>query len=341
MSNNQDGFFAVNKDNFYNACNLGLNAGIAYLVIASGTGGSNTVSSWSCNAIERRTGISRSRAKKAVLKLVENNVIKQTKSGTNPQYRLMDGRKVKTLSSDHVIWLPNGIVQSVMDETSPLERIRQTQDNMCLRLFVDLYAEQNLIEDGGVSRNVTFDHYEKLDLGRCSQYNVYGFRSDNQVMTWGTETTKVHRRESLTDEEKEQGKNKGIDFFKRFGALKDAGIVSMVPHLFDSDTDEAEIIHSLGDDTEMEQKITQAANCAARNMITDSQLNRAHEMGFCEYLVPIPRHAINAQLIGIARLRYKPKTSMTKAWFAESVKRNEYALNAYLQHQGDIKVASR
>ena len=34
-------------------------------------------------------------------------------------------------------------------------------------------------------------------------------------------------------------------------------------------------------------------------------------------LVTVPRHIVNIQVIGIARLRYRPHTKMTSAWWAD------------------------
>ena len=34
-------------------------------------------------------------------------------------------------------------------------------------------------------------------------------------------------------------------------------------------------------------------------------------------MVPLPKHLGNVQLIGIARLRYRPKTKLTGAWHAQ------------------------
>src|SRR5215204_5721268 len=52
-----------------------------------------------------------------------------------------------------LIWLPNELVTGAVGEESPVERVRQTQDPMSLRLLVDMYYAQNLCEDGGVSRH--------------------------------------------------------------------------------------------------------------------------------------------------------------------------------------------
>ncbi|WP_281407135.1 hypothetical protein [Methylobacterium sp. WL64] len=36
------------------------------------------------------------------------------------------------------IWLPKSLVDGIDDRAGPLDQIRQTQDRMALRLFVDL-----------------------------------------------------------------------------------------------------------------------------------------------------------------------------------------------------------
>ena len=59
------------------------------------------------------------------------------------------------------IWLPNALVTGAADETPPVELVRQTQDVMTLRLLVDLYHAQNLRDDGGVSRKLTWREYER------------------------------------------------------------------------------------------------------------------------------------------------------------------------------------
>ena len=62
-------FFAVDRRAWARVCGLGMNAAVAYLVLARGTGGDNRTWKWSTNAIERRTGISRSRAAQATAAL--------------------------------------------------------------------------------------------------------------------------------------------------------------------------------------------------------------------------------------------------------------------------------
>jgi hypothetical protein len=116
MSNNKEGFFAINKERFSQALQLGINPALSYLVIACGTGRCNSKSRWSVHSIEKYAGIGRPRANKAVELLVSNRVVKKTTSKTGlPTYQIVDGRKKKKLSAVDVVWLPNGIVQGGAD----------------------------------------------------------------------------------------------------------------------------------------------------------------------------------------------------------------------------------
>jgi hypothetical protein len=68
-----------------------MNAAVAYLVIACGSGGDNRTSKWSTNAIETRTGISRSRAAKAISDLERAGALFRDPSSAKdrPKYKIM------------------------------------------------------------------------------------------------------------------------------------------------------------------------------------------------------------------------------------------------------------
>jgi hypothetical protein len=50
--------------------------------------------------------------------------------------------------------------------------------------------------------------------------------------------------------------------------------------------------------------------------VTEGQYEWAIEKGI-HLLAPVPRHIANVQMIGIARLRYRPRTKLTSAWWAD------------------------
>jgi hypothetical protein len=216
-----------------------------------------------------------------------------------------------------LIWLPNALVTGAAGETAPVELVRQTQDPMMLRLLIDMYREQNLREDGGVSRHCVWQKYERFEIGESAQFVVWGFRRDKDWVNWGNELTAPHRRKELTKEEKAAGENTAVDFFRRIGQLRDSGLIEWVPHLVESTDPSGEIIHPLamGDTESVEDRLGRAASAAGGALITDGQRDRAANNGI-QHLVPVLRHLVNVQVVGIARLRYRAHTNATAAWWA-------------------------
>lgn len=335
------GFFAVDKTTFAKACDISLNTGVAFLVLARGTGGDNSTTSWSNNAVEKYTQISRARSKKAVENLIEYGLIKRTRAGTAPRYKLPIAKNKKLL--EECLWLPCTIVDSAAGEASPIERIRQTQDAMCLRLFVDLYDAQNLVESGGISREVVWYLYESKKIAESGQYTIWGFEASGPWVSWSNPITEPHKRKDLTEEEIENGKTPAVDFFRRLGCLTELGVIYWSPHLFESDGKEAEIIHPLGGEN-VEDELGKAANTAGLHLLSSGFINRTSEFNFT---IPIPRHYERPAVIGAARLRYRPHTKLTKAWWAETEKNTRNHTQRYQalcglqsdwQYQGEIKV---
>ena len=116
---------------------------------------------------------------------------------------------------------------------------------MTLRLFIDLYHAQNLRDDGGISREITGQRYERVKVGQQGPYVVWGFRSTSTYVSWDGPAV-CHRRERLSDEEAKAGKNAGVDFFRRMDQLTELGLIEWIPHLVEGDEPEAEIIHAIG-----------------------------------------------------------------------------------------------
>jgi hypothetical protein len=96
--------------------------------------------------------------------------------------------------------------------------------------------------------------------------------------------------------------------------LVDLGLIEWVPHLFESDKPDAEIIHAIATtgSGSLEYRMGPAAEEAGRAMLNDQQLQYVDSVGLL--LVPVLRHLTNVQLIGVARLRYRPHTKLTAAW---------------------------
>ncbi|MGH7117086.1 MAG: hypothetical protein ACREE9_21645 [Stellaceae bacterium] len=217
------------------------------------------------------------------------------------------------------LWLPKTFIDGAAGEIPPLELIRQTQDAMALRLLVDLYHIHNLREDGGVARRLVWQQYHRVKIAERAQFAVWGFTAGHYSMYWDAGVTGPHRREQLTADEIEAGANPAIDFFRRLQLLADLGLIQWVPHLVESADATGEIIHALGTggSDSAEDRLGRAANKAAMALLTAAQRDWAKANKKIEQPAPVPRHMVNVQLVGIGRLRYRPHTRLTAAWWAD------------------------
>ena len=298
-----NGFFSVGQKTFIKACDLGMNPACAFLAMACGTGKDNATTKWSAEAVANHIGVRWTTAKEAVSSLLDSGLVTvKTESRTRPVYKLA--------KYGDSIWLPKALIEGAANEVAPVNRLRQTQDVMTLRLLVELYSAQNLREDGGISTKVMYREYDRQRAGDRGIHVVWDFWLEHESVSWG-EVTNPHRRSQLTAVEIKDGKNAGVDFFKRKGVLFSMGLMEWVPYLFDGP--KGEPIHAMHDTgLQIERELYEAANDAGGRMVADGYKNRIE--GF---LVPVPAHVEQVQVIGIARLRYRPQTKLTSAWWAD------------------------
>jgi len=95
--------------------------------------------------------------------------------------------------------------------------------------------------------------------------------------------------------------------------------------MIEAENDNAEIVHpyAIGNGEADERAITTSAQTAAETLLTPGQIEWAQARGL--HLLPAPAHQLpNVQLVGIARLRYRPHTKATAAWFAKKQEWGEW-----------------
>ena len=113
--------------------------------------------------------------------------------------------------------------------------------------------------------------------------------------------------------------------------------------LLDGDDDEAEIIHpyAMRGGEPAEYELARAAHCAALAMVTDGQDDWAAGNGY-EWFIPVRRHIGNATLIEAYRLKYRPHTAATAAWYALMQQTTAQYVDHYraMLKDRDISVAS-
>jgi hypothetical protein len=268
-------FFAIDARVWPLACALGLNAAVSYLVLATGTCKKNRQTTWSVNAVEAHTGISRLKAKKAIAHLGEFGLIgpveRRVPGPPGPQYLLArahesapaiaalwekEGRQSPSrseLAEPAWIWLPKTLVTGVDGETPPVELLRQTSDVMKLRLLVELYGDQHLRVEGGVRRDVVCEIHRRHDLGARGEFRVWGFNAQPEMKGWWHRSAAPHRRAQGGPEEAD-------DLWARLGALRKLGLLEFVPHLVEGLDNDAEILHvyGMGDTDSLEDQLGRA-----------------------------------------------------------------------------------
>jgi hypothetical protein len=218
------------------------------------------------------------------------------------------------------IWLPNTIVDGAASEVPPVRRVREIQDVDTLRLFVDCYDSHNLTEFQGIDPRVVQQKYERFEVGRRAQYVVWGFRRPGKGPTVAHHGFALaHERTNITGADRERGVTWATNFWRRFAQLEALGLIEWVPHLMESDASDAQPIHPYGfsgdNSLEEEEQIGRAASAAGAALLTDAQQVRLrHQVGVAA-LVPVWAHMQNVALVGIARLKYRPRTALTAAWY--------------------------
>ncbi len=310
-------FFAIDRNVWPQVCDLGLNEAISYVVIAAGTGKSHIVSNWSAEAIERRTGMHHVRAKEAIGRLVENGLMSVTPNGKLRRYELHISEEPA------FIWLPLAIVEGAAGERPPLRLLRQAQDIYALRLFIDLHFFHDMDGNGGCEwrpgKGVRIP-YSRERVGSYGSYTLWRFRPE--LLPNGKLKAEAFTAAPFIVH----------NFWDAFHLLERAGLISFVEHLVDADTTTGEVSHPLpqgGRCEPGERAITAAALAAGRRMMSW----RVEEGAI---IVPVEDLKPNVQMIGIARLLYKPHIQQTKAW----LKRSEEWLNfaaAFDEMASDIK----
>jgi hypothetical protein len=236
------------------------------------------------------------------------------------------------------IWLPQTLVTGTSKgEDSPLARVRRLQDVLALRLFIDLYHVQHLCEHGGIDRAVLYQQYERAHVGEQGIYAVWAF-TPGQAFACPHPVTSPHWHKLLDGESV---------LWKRLEQLRDAGLIEWMPHLFEGDKPDSEIIHAYGSDW-TEEGLKNPENAVGRAAhLAGQAMGYKPDMSGDQYLAPITRGYPDVQMIGVARLRYRPHTGHTAQWWKltqtrlpEFIKNYEgLRATAEVEHQGTHKVA--
>jgi hypothetical protein len=172
---------------------------------------------------------------------------------------------------------------------------------------VRLYGSQNLRDDGGITRLLFREKYDSESLGKNGKWSVRSF----VPTSWELIPTGPFSTRDLTQLSKEH------PAFALLRNLVELDLLSLVPHLCESEEPDSEIMHPvpLSSDVEGESELTYSAKVAAASLLPAAV--RAKVLNTTQIAVPISSEYPRAAVVGILRLRHRPRTARTSAWFAE------------------------
>lgn len=301
-------FFAIGAKEFAQACELGIRPAVALLVMARGTLKDNATTSWSAQSVFNYTGMAWRRAQSAIELLIEEGLVEQLKEGKKPRYKLKKPQEVEDF-----IWLPNELVDGAGNETPPIRRLRERDELELLQKFIELYSIHDLTADGGLPRSLVRVSFERTTIAPHKPFVIYGFK---QKEITASSVGLLRDYGNAVDEEDNRGA------WVILKPLWDMGLIERVNYMVESSDHESEFLYQLNEET------TEAMSFFA------GMLNATGGDGFArkiENFWPLVGLAIKdlkkATLVGIFRLRYRPKTAKTTVWYASEREQTEKFVN--------------
>lgn len=293
----QGNFFAVGANEFAKACELGIRPAVALLVLACGTQKDNATTSWSAQAVFNHTGMAWRRATEAIDKLVEAKLVSVIRGGKKPRYKLSKPSELNSF-----IWLPREIIEGAGAETPPVRRLRERGNALLFQKFIELYSIHDLTADGGLPRTLVRVDYERKILGPCGIFVMYGFTKKPATSNAIGPLSTLHQME-------DEDKNRGAWVVLK--PLQEMGLLETVDYMAETSDYESEFLYQVNDET-----------CAAMIGLS-CHLNENGGQGFARsldaYLPDVGlaiRDLKDATMIGVYRLKYRPKTAKTTVWYA-------------------------
>ena len=143
--------------------------------------------------------------------------------------------------------------------------------------------------------------YERKRVGQRGRHFIWAF-TEGSMYVREVGAAKSHYATSA------QRGERAVPFFKSLEVLTSMGLLYPVAHLVENSDEKCEIIHPFGtnDNAELyERDLAEEAMLAGEHMVGES-LAQAYSN---TYLVPVYDSYPNVQMVGVYRIRYRPRTS--------------------------------
>jgi hypothetical protein len=257
-------------------------------------------------------------AKPAAEALKAHGVIRERTTSRRNGYFDINEAAIAALSESAQVWLPNALIDGAAGEVPPVELIRQTRSLPALRLLIELYAVQFLPIYGGVPPELLMGVFDRAKVGEQGPFVIWGFKPKTSIAGHSLYRHFLCGQHVTNADLKTRDIGIERDFWPAVRTLEGLGLTQTVGMLRDGDDDQAEVIHPYGIDggESLERELAEVAHRAARGMVTEGQAIWADENEFY-HLVPVQRHIANVAMIEVYRLKYRPHTKATAAWYAQ------------------------
>lgn len=255
--------------------------------------------------------------------------------------REKDGLWSVVEAKPNLIWLPITLVEGVVGEIPPIERLRRSRDAGTLRLLIDLYALHDLPGCCGVDTMwLWMKAAERSKIITKSGMTVWHFsKPGSQTVFIECDSPFSHHREGTGD-------GCAVTFFRRLQRIEEAGLIEWVLMLVEGDERRARSLFPLGildgpsysDTIQQDGLEWQIRQHAARAALVIRHAGEAtsgtaelYEREADETLVAVERSFTEVQMIGVARLRYRPQTERTSDWMRELRETHDAQVGTYRQ----------
>ena len=204
-----------------------------------------------------------------------------------------------------MVWLPNALVKGISGATPPIQSVCETSDPLVLRMLVDLYRLQTLTSDGGIDRDILYLPFNSECLGTIHQYNVWAFVPDSDRQCSG-ELGKLYWPRKVWDCITPLENIKLIQWYGQLFAAPDGALLNPLGPLYPDKEKYRE-----NDASWPEFQVGTAARGAGVALARHVP-KKAPEGS---WIIPVLSHIAKPTVVGIARLRYRPRVSDTAKWY--------------------------
>jgi hypothetical protein len=295
------------------ALDLGLEAGLAYLVAARGTGGDQRTTKWGANAIESREILGRVAAGRALAQLEREGLMTKPDGGKGRTYlrklaepvivgKDAEGRPQRAPS----IWYPNVLVDGVNGGKSPLATIRETRNPDVLRLLLRCYEHCDLARHSGIPLAMMRTEFTMKELGVRAEWRVFGLEIGRSI------SAREFGGPLLSS-----GPHEWDRFWTAWRMLEKLQLVVRVAYILDGPPGTGELLLPAGWGEDAEESHFGAMQEAARRLMTRTERsNRAKGdvLKGSTWFAVVPQHVQQPHAVLLYRPRYLPDTQPHRDW---------------------------